>query len=92
VRDNPLLDVASEPSRLQVTFLRNPADRRHLAALAKQDWKPETFAIGTRAAYLWCPGGTIESALFAAVSRVLGDGATSRNWATVTKLHALRAV
>jgi len=31
----------------------------------------------------------LESRLVVAVSKLLGDGATTRNWATVTKLHAL---
>jgi len=40
-------------------------------------------------AYLWCPEGLLAGRLPEAVGRVLGDAATTRNWATVTKLHAL---
>ena len=89
VSENPLGDVATDPSRLLVAVLANPADRSRLKPLAKQDWAPEALAIGTRVAYLWCPGGVIASRVAKAVGRVLGDAATTRNWATVTKLLAL---
>jgi uncharacterized protein (DUF1697 family) len=89
VADNPLREVATDPSRMLVTFLTDPADRPQLEPLAQQDWTPEVMALGARVAYLWCPEGLLASRLPEAVSRVLGDAATTRNWATVTKLHAL---
>ena len=87
--ENPLLEVASDRSRLLVAFLRDPSDRRKLEPLTKQNWAPETLAIGTRVAYLWCPEGILASRLAEAVNRALGDAVTARNWATVLKLHAL---
>ncbi len=89
VRDNPLLEVADDPARLLVAVLSKPAERSKLAALVKQDWAPEVLAVGARVAYLWCSAGILESKLAPAVSRVLGDAVTTRNWATVKKLHAL---
>jgi len=89
VADNPLGEIADDPSRLLVTVLTDPADRKRLLPLARQDWAPDVLGVGARVAYLWCPKGMLESRLFAAVSRLLGDAATTRNWATVTKLHAL---
>jgi uncharacterized protein (DUF1697 family) len=89
VAENPLLAVAGDPARLLVSVLSNPADRQRLEALARQDWAPEAFALGTRVAYLWCAGGILDSSLNAAVNRVLGDATTARNWATLTKLLAL---
>jgi len=89
VADNPLGKVASDPSRLFVTILTNPADRKRLLPLARQDWMPDMLAVGGRVAYLWCPKGMMESRLAEAVSHLLGDAATTRNWATLTKLHAL---
>ena len=89
VDENPLGEVATDPSRLLVTVLTNPADRKRLLPLARQDWTPDVLAVGARVAYLWCPKGMLESRLAEAVSRLLADAATSRNWATVTKLHAL---
>lgn len=89
VGDNPLGKIAGDPSRLFVTVLTDPADRKRLLPLARQDWKPDVLAVGARAAYLWCPRGMMDSPLAATVTRLLGDEATTRNWATVTKLLAL---
>ena len=83
------LKTAADPTRLLVAFLTNPADRTRLRPLARQDWKPEAFALGSRAAYLWCPPGVLESRLPEAVGKVLGEAITTRNWATVMKIHAL---
>ena len=89
VAENPLAKVATDPSRLFVTVLTDPADRGRLEPLVRQRWNPDVFAVGTRVAYLWCPEGMLESRLVKAVNRALGVGATTRNWATVRKLHAL---
>ncbi len=89
VAENPLLEVADNPSRLMVAFLADPADRQRLKPLSGKDWHPEVLAIGKRVAYLWCPNGMLESPLSEAVGRLLGAAVTTRNWATVTKLHAL---
>lgn len=89
VADNPLLGVADNPSRLLVAVLAEPAARACLEPLLEQDWAPEALALGVRVAYLWCPDGVIASRLSAAVGRLLGDGVTSRNWTTMTKLAAL---
>lgn len=89
VAENPLLSVAADPSRLLIAFLARPTDRKKLEALCKQDWENDALALGDGAAYIWCAAGILESRLLAAVSRVVGDGMTTRNWATVTKLHAL---
>jgi uncharacterized protein (DUF1697 family) len=89
VAKNPLHKVADNPSRLLVFVLTHPPDRSKLQSLTEQDWAPEALALGRRAAYLWCPAGSIDSRLAAAVGKILGDAVTSRNWATMTKLHAL---
>src|SRR5205814_7793009 len=89
VADNPLLDVAVNPSRSFVCVLNDPGDRRKLKPLEKENWAPEALALGSRVAYFWCPDGILESRLAAAIGRVLRDAATTRNWATISKLHAL---
>jgi len=89
IADNPLLQIADDPSRFLVAVLNNPADRPKLNSLMKQDWAAEVLAIGARVAYLWCADGILASRLLEAVSRLLGDAITTRNWATVMKLHAL---
>jgi uncharacterized protein (DUF1697 family) len=90
--ENTLGDVATDPSRLLVAVLADPADRPKLVALTKQTWKPDAIAVGTRAAYLWCPDGVIDSKLAASMAKALGDGVTSRNWTTMSKLAALADV
>jgi uncharacterized protein (DUF1697 family) len=88
-RANPLIKQATNPSLLIVTVLTDAASGALLADVGRGRWKPEAFALGERAAYLWCPGGQIDSPLAKAVFKALGDGATSRNWATIEKLRAL---
>lgn len=89
VDENPLLDIANEPSRYLVAFLTDVADRSKLEPLMEREWKPEALTLGKRVAYVWCVDGVLASAALEAVGRALKDGVTTRNWATVTKLHAL---
>jgi uncharacterized protein (DUF1697 family) len=91
VLENPLGEVADNPSRLQVGILADHAHRTRLEPLVKEHWAPEALALGTRVAYLWCPRGGIDSPLMAAAGRVLGDAWTVRTMATVTRIHALMA-
>jgi len=89
IAENPLAAVADDPARHLVAVLNSPADRSRIEPLFQQDWTPGRLALGKRVAYLWCPDGILESKLVAAVGRALKDAVTSRNWATVLKLHAL---
>jgi len=89
VEKNPLLAIADDPSRHLVTVLSDAAARAKLQPLTRQDWTPDALALGKRAAYLWCASGILDSKLSQAAARALGDAATSRNWATILKLHAL---
>lgn len=89
VADNPLLGIATNPSRLLVAVFGEPADRRRLAPLVPRDWTPEAFALGVRVAYLWCPDGVIASRLAKAVEGALSGAVTARNWSTMTKLAEL---
>ncbi len=87
VEENRLSGVADDPSRLLVMILADPRDRRLLEPLLKRDWSPEVLALGGRAAYLWCPDGFLRSPLPEAAGRLLGDAVTTRNWATILKIH-----
>jgi len=89
VLENPLSKVADNPSRLLCMILTDPATRTQLTPFLKERWAPEALALGRRVAYVWCPQGSIDSPLMAALSRAVGDGGTARNMATMTKLHAL---
>ena len=89
VEENRLLPMADNPSRLLAAVLNPAADRASVDPLLKQDWTPDGFSIGTHAAYLWCSGGILESRLAKMFDKVFRDNATTRNWATILKLHAM---
>jgi uncharacterized protein (DUF1697 family) len=90
VAGNPLLrDAERDPSRFLVVFVASAGDLRKAKPLLAESWSPEQLALGSRAAYLWCATGILESRLLAAVSRRLGSSITTRNWATVLKLQAM---
>ena len=56
---------------------------------AQRDWGQEKVHLGRHAAYLWCAHGILESAAVEALMRAAGLNATSRNWATLQKIHAM---
>ena len=89
VAENPFAGTAVEASRLLVAFCRDADGPRKLAPLLAEEWGTDALAVGQRAAYLWCASGILGSALPESVTRVLRDGVTTRNWATVLKLQAL---
>jgi uncharacterized protein (DUF1697 family) len=89
VQENSLCDAATDHSRLLIAVFKTSNARSLVMPLAEQTWTPGLLALGGRAAYLWCPDGLLDSPLATAVTRALGDGVTTRNWATVLKLHAL---
>ena len=62
----------------QVCPLRSPME---------ESWTPDALAIGSRAGYLWCADGVLDSKLSKAFARRGGETVTTRNWATVLKLH-----
>jgi len=88
IAQNTLAPVA-DAARLLALVLNNPADVQRLAPLLQQPWQPEALALGQWAAYAWCPDGVLASKVLAALGAMLGDGVTSRNWATMYKLKLL---
>lgn len=89
VANNPLVDLADNPSRMFVAVLRNDSNRKQVEPMLKEDWKPDVLALGKRVVYMWCPDGLLESRLVESIGRVLRDSTTIRNWATTLKLNAL---
>ncbi len=89
VDENPLLPVMTDPSRMMVSVLADAAYRVQLEPLTQAAWGDERIALGTRVAYVWCANGLLESAIFKQLDRTLRDAVTTRNWATMLKLHAL---
>jgi uncharacterized protein (DUF1697 family) len=89
IADNRLADVASDHSRLLVALAN---DTKCISALEKfthAKWGDERVHVGKHAAYLWCAHGILESKAATALLTELADLGTTRNWATVQKIHAL---
>ncbi|HTX47178.1 MAG TPA: DUF1697 domain-containing protein [Solirubrobacteraceae bacterium] len=87
VKLNPLGDVASDPKRYQVAFLRGKLPREAAEALNVAAAEPERVVIDGREVYAWHPDGVARSKLWAALaSKKLGIDATARNWTTVATL------
>ena len=89
IRANPLRGVAKEHPKHLVAFVTEKSVLGGAKSLLSTSWKPDAIALGSKAAYLWCANGLIESKLMKEFARVTGDGATARNWATVLKLQAM---
>jgi uncharacterized protein (DUF1697 family) len=89
VAENPLVDVVKDPSRCLVAFRSSGASLARAAVLLDDEWGPDQLALGTKAAYLWCAGGLLDSPMAKAFDRLMRDAVTTRNWATVLKLHAM---
>jgi uncharacterized protein (DUF1697 family) len=87
VDKNPLGDVAKDPKRYQVAFLRSKLSREAAGALREATIEPERVVIDGLEIYSWHDGGVARSKLWAAIaSKKLGVDATARNWTTVTTL------
>jgi uncharacterized protein (DUF1697 family) len=90
VAGNPIAIEAPQHSRLLVAFAQDAAALAGVAAVVAPLIAPgERFALGPGVAYLLCANGILESRAAAALLGKAGKAATTRNWATVLKLHAL---
>ncbi|MBY0273834.1 DUF1697 domain-containing protein [Candidatus Binatia bacterium] len=84
----PIAVDEGQHARLLVAFAQDAQALRTLKAIEPLVVVPERFAIGRHAAYLLCPRGILESKAGEALLGKAGRAATTRNWATVMKLHA----
>ncbi len=89
VAGNPLRFTEADHSRLLVAFVQDAGMLASLRGLASLVVPPEQYAVGSHGAYLLCASGLLESKAAAALLGKAGQAATTRNWATVLKLHAL---
>ena len=90
VARNPLADVAKDPSRYLVTFLRGKPSAKLVRELRALDVAPEQVAVSGREVYSWHPGGFQGSPLAKLLSKSgVSEAGTNRNWRTVTKLLEL---
>jgi uncharacterized protein (DUF1697 family) len=88
IDENTLLKHATDHARHLVAFTPNPKLLIPLRPMLKETWTPDALAIGSRAAYLWCASGILESRLNQAFARKAGANVTTRNWTTVLKIRA----
>jgi uncharacterized protein (DUF1697 family) len=89
VAGNPLRFTEVEYSRLLVAFVQDAGQLASLRKIESLVVPPEQFAIGYDAAYLLCASGLLASKAGAALIGRTGQAVTTRNWATVLKLHGL---
>ena len=89
VAENPIAVGAEYHARFLVVFAQDDQALAGLAALQPLVAPPERFAAGQHAAYLLCASGILESKAGAALLGKAGRAATTRNWVTTLKLHAL---
>ncbi|MBA4377892.1 MAG: hypothetical protein C0395_04455, partial [Gemmatimonas sp.] len=87
--DNPLRDVADDPARHLVAFVQSPVDLAAARPMLARAWSPEAFALGQKAAYLWCAGGVADSEILKTFMRYTGETATTRNRTTASKILAI---
>jgi uncharacterized protein (DUF1697 family) len=91
VKGNALDELATDPSRLLVAITDDARALSKVKALGEKSWGAERIHVGRNAAYLWCANGILESKAAVALLGGLAGAGTTRNWATVRKIHALMA-
>lgn len=89
INGNPIVPPEGDHSRFLVAFGPDEKALQALSPLLPLARDPERLVITSRAAYLHCPGGLLESQVGGAMLGNAGRGVTTRNWATVLKLGAL---
>jgi uncharacterized protein (DUF1697 family) len=89
ITGNALEKIATDGSRLLVAMAHDPKAIAALEKLALQEWGDERVHVGKHAAYLWCANGILESKAAVALLGGLEGIGTTRNWATLKKIHAL---
>jgi uncharacterized protein (DUF1697 family) len=89
MRGNALAKVATDSSRLLVALANEAKAIAALKKVAAEKWGDEQVHVGKHAAYLWCANGILESKAAVSLLASLADIGTTRNWATLGKIHAL---
>ncbi|MET8505788.1 DUF1697 domain-containing protein [Streptomyces sp. NPDC004787] len=89
VADCPFPAEELQGKQLHAFYLSERVDEQRFAALDREAFLPEAFALGDRVLYLYAPGGLGTSKLGEALSRPAlfkGVTVTARNWNTARKL------
>jgi uncharacterized protein (DUF1697 family) len=89
IAGNELGAIANDHSRVLVALTSDGKSLASVKALAKTGWGDEKIHVGKHAAYLWCANGILDSKAATALLKGLGGTGTTRNWATLNKIHTL---
>ena len=81
--------ATDETSRLLVAMTQDAKALDALRERADAKWSADEAIVGPHAAYVWCPDGVLESKAAKALLTGLAETGTTRNWATVLKIHEL---
>jgi uncharacterized protein (DUF1697 family) len=92
INGNPMPPPDDHHSRFLVAFGPSEAAVQALEPLVSLATAPERLIVTKHAAYLYCPEGILQSKVGEAMLGKAGKGVTTRNWATVLKIHALLAL
>jgi uncharacterized protein (DUF1697 family) len=88
VEENALAKIASDASRLLVALVPDDKVLAAVKPLESANWGRETVRVGGKAAYVWCADGILESRALGGVLTGLKNLGTTRNWATLLKIHS----
>ena len=87
VAEDPLGDVATNPTYRIVVFLAEKLDPGRVADVDPAEFAPEAFALRDYEIVMWAPDGQRDSKLVKALTeKRTGVVGTARNWKTVLKL------
>ncbi|NNE47812.1 MAG: DUF1697 domain-containing protein [Rhodothermales bacterium] len=89
VAESEFVPPADHHSKFFVAFAQRKSQIQALSTLESLVKPPDRFLLGGQAAYMYCPGGILESKAGSALLGKIGRAVTSRNWATVLKLERL---
>jgi uncharacterized protein (DUF1697 family) len=88
ISTSPINPPEAEHSKYLVAFAADGDELQALQPLQELAKVPERFVVTNVAAFLYCPAGVLQSRVGEALLGKAGKHVTTRNWATVIKLHA----
>jgi uncharacterized protein (DUF1697 family) len=88
IKSNPFTAISSDPSKLHVTFLMQPADKEQLKDVEALLSNDEQVKAVRSAIYFHAPAGIGRSKAAEKLGRVF-PGGTGRNWRTCLKLKEM---
>jgi uncharacterized protein (DUF1697 family) len=88
IKASPIDPPETDHSKYLVAFAARSEELVALEPLQALAQGAERFVVTKLAAFLYCPAGSLQSRVGEALLGKAGKNVTTRNWATVMKLHA----